>query len=193
MMELIEQPVIASEVSPQEVDKALECILFCSLQPLSAKQMASMLADRAPLKAVQASLDRLTHKFHSESSGLVLFKHTHGYQLRTKPECAIYLEEFFKKRPWKISRQAMEVLSIIAYKQPIHRAAVDEIRGIESGHLIHTLMDRGLVKMEGRAEDLPGKPLCYGTTPKFLEVFSMVSLTDLPSLAETEQEFQAQS
>ncbi len=170
----------------QELDNALECILFCAASPLSIKHLQEMVERDA--EKVKEGLVRLTEKLEQPNTGLTLCKFQHGYQLRTKPKYAYFLKAFMKKRPWRISRQAMEVLSIIAYRQPIHRAAIDDIRGVDSSHLVHTLLDKELIRMSGRMEDLPGKPICYASTPKFLELFSLESLKQLPDLAEMKQE-----
>lgn len=176
------------QTDTQELDNIIECILFCSVTPLSDHQIQTMVSDRAHLPQVRESLKRLEEKYTAKSSGLELQRFKHGVQLRTKPLYNPYLQSFLRKRPWKLSRQSSEVLAIVAYRQPIHRAAIDEIRGADSAHLVHTLVDKGLIRMTGRAEDLPGKPICYGTTPKFLEVFSLKTISDLPSMREIKEE-----
>jgi segregation and condensation protein B len=97
-----------------------------------------------------------------------------------------FLKKISKARPFRLSGPALEVLSIIAYKQPIIKNEVDQIRGVESGHLVRALMEKGLVSFEGKT-DLPGKPMAYSTTRKFLEIFGLRNLQELPSLTEIDQ------
>ncbi|MEK6554564.1 MAG: SMC-Scp complex subunit ScpB, partial [Bdellovibrionota bacterium] len=109
-----------------------------------------------------------------------------GYQIRTKPENAVYMQRTIKARPFRLSGPALEVLSIVAYKQPCPKAMVDEIRGVESGHLMRGLLDRGLINF-GEKSDLPGRPMYYETTRKFLEIFGLRQVQELPTLNEIDQ------
>lgn len=177
-------------LDPIGLDNAIECLLFCSPTPLPAKQIAHFIGTETTVGEVKQALNRLKEKYDQPNQGLKLEIFKHGAQLRTKPEYSRFLKNFSKQRPWRISPQAMEVLSIIAYRQPIHRAAIDEIRATDSSHLLYTLIDKSLVHMVDKAEDLPGKPMRYGTTSKFLEVFSLPSLENLPSPKEVEREFE---
>lgn len=109
-----------------------------------------------------------------------------GFQIRTKPDNQKYLQRTVKGRPFRLSGPALEVLAIVAYKQPCTKAMVDEIRGVESGHLMRGLLDRGLMHFAGKSE-LPGRPMFYETTRKFLEIFSLRNINELPSLNEIDQ------
>ena len=180
----------SSLLHPMELDNAIECLLFCSPTPLPAKQLCHFIGKETTLGEVKQSIQRLKEKYDQPSYGLKLEIFKHGIQFRTKSAYSRFLKNFSKQRPWRISPQAMEVLSIIAYRQPIHRAAIDEIRATDSSHLLYTLIDKGLVHMADKAEDLPGKPMRYGTTSQFLEVFSLSSLEDLPTPKEVEREFE---
>jgi segregation and condensation protein B len=106
-----------------------------------------------------------------------------GYQFRTKPSWAGWVSRLKKVKAVKLSQAALETLAIVAYRQPIIRPAIEEIRGVDSGSVLHTLLEKGLIKMMGR-KDLPGRPIVYGTTKTFLELFSLNTLSDLPSLKE---------
>jgi segregation and condensation protein B len=106
-----------------------------------------------------------------------------GFQLRTKVDNMNYLKGMLKVKPFKLSGPALEVLSIVAYKQPMIKSEIDDIRGVESGHLLRALMEKRLVAFAGKS-DLPGKPMTYETTRKFLEIFGLRNLKELPSLAE---------
>lgn len=109
-----------------------------------------------------------------------------GFQLRTKMDNMEFLRRSVKGRPFKLSGPALEVLAIAAYKQPVTKAEIDEIRGVESGHLLRALMERNLMMFQGKS-DLPGKPMLYGTTKKFLEIFSLRNLKELPTLSQIDE------
>jgi segregation and condensation protein B len=109
-----------------------------------------------------------------------------GFQLRTKPENLKYLRQSVKARPFKLSGPALEVLAIAAYKQPVTKSQIDEIRGVESGHLLRALMEKHLMTF-GERSDLPGKPMFYETSRKFLEIFGLRNLNELPSVSEIDQ------
>ena len=109
-----------------------------------------------------------------------------AYQLRSKPEMQKYLHRMLKMRPFRLSGPALEVLSIVAYKQPCTKAMVDDVRGVESGHLMRALLDRGLLHF-GEKSELPGRPMYYETTRRFLEVFGLRNIQELPALHEIDQ------
>ena len=109
-----------------------------------------------------------------------------GYQIRTRAEFSGYLQQLQAQRPLRLSRAALETLSIVAYKQPATRAEVEEVRGVESGAVLRTLLDRRLVRLAGH-RDVPGRPMLYATTPRFLEVFGLESVKDLPRLRELDE------
>jgi segregation and condensation protein B len=109
-----------------------------------------------------------------------------GYQLRTKVDNAGWLRKLVKARPFRLSGPALEVLSIIAYKQPLVKSEVDDIRGVESGHLVRALIEKNLVKFAGKSE-LPGKPMLYATTKQFLELFGLRNIRELPTLSEIDK------
>lgn len=135
---------------------------------------------------IKKALEALQIEYAGSQRGVFLEEVSGGYQLRTKVDNMNYLRRITKGRPFKLSGPALEVLAICAYKQPLIKAEVDEIRGVESGHLMRALMDRSLLRFAGKSE-LPGKPMLYETTKKFLEIFSLRSLKELPSLSEIDE------
>jgi segregation and condensation protein B len=120
---------------------------------------------------------------NDESCGTRIDNVANAWQIRTKPENLSWIKKLENIRPIRISVSALETLAIIAYKQPVHKAEVDKIRGVDSSHLVRTLLEKNLIKITGRSE-LPGKPLLYSTTAEFLEVFGLANLNELPSLTE---------
>lgn len=173
-----------------ELDRVVgivESLLFASDRPISLTTLRQVFrGTTAKTPMIKEALAALARDLSAERRGVVLEEVGSGYQLRTKTEFQSYLRQTVKAKPFKLSGAALETLSIVAYQQPITKFQVDEIRGVESGHLIRGLMERGLVHFEGKSE-LPGKPMLYGTTRKFLEVFGLRNIKELPSLQEIEQ------
>lgn len=157
----------------------IEALLFASDAPLTAADLARV-DERLDEDTVQAVIDELRNEYDQTERSFQIAEVAGGYQLLTRPEFVSVLERYETvPQPSRLSTPALEVLSIIAYRQPLGRAEVEEIRGVSSSGVLKTLLDRSLVDVVGRAEGL-GRPLLYGTTPKFLEHFGFRSLEDLP-------------
>lgn len=159
--------------------RIVEALLFATDAPLTAADMAradeSLDEDR-----VEAAIQELRAEYDREARAFQIYDIAGGYQTLTRPELAPYLERFATiPQAGRLSAAALEALAIIAYRQPIGRAEVEEIRGVASSGVLRTLQDRGLIDVAGRGEGL-GRPLLYGTTPRFLEHFGFRSLDDLP-------------
>ncbi len=141
--------------------------------------------DAATDETVQAVLDDLEEEYRRRSRGFVLTKIAGGYQFRSLPEVAPWILEIKKIKPSRLSRAALEILSIIAYNQPITKTRIEQIRGVESSGALKSLIERDLITVVGR-KDVAGRPLLYGTSKRFLEVFGLPDLTALPPLPELE-------
>lgn len=163
---------------------AVEALLFAAGEPVSAGAMATALQVDDPLLVAEAAR-ALSQRLRSRQSGIIVVEVAGGYQARTHPRFASEVLALRGGRPQRLSRAALEVLSIIAYQQPATRQDVEEVRGVASGAVIKGLIERGLLKVRGRS-DIPGRPLQYGTTPAFLELFGLPDLKALPTLAERE-------
>lgn len=159
--------------------RVIEALLFASDAPLTAADMAR--ADESfDEDLVEASIQELRAEYERAGNAVQIYEIASGYQLLTRPEYARYLERFATvPQPGRLSAAALEALAIIAYRQPIGRAEVEEIRGVASSGVLRTLQDRALIDVVGRGEGL-GRPLLYGTTDRFLEHFGFRSLDDLP-------------
>lgn len=165
----------------------MESLLFATDKPLTLGALKQVFAGTTvDTKTIKKSMEELMGIYADPTRGVMLEEVHGGWQLRTKLDNMDFLKKIVKQRPFRLSGPALEVLSIIAYKQPIIKHEVDEIRGVESGHLVRALMDKGLVTFEGKT-DLPGKPMAYSTTRKFLEIFNLRNLGELPSLGEIDQ------
>jgi segregation and condensation protein B len=160
---------------------ALEAMLFAVGEPVRVKDLAEAL-DVEP-GAVRAGLSALGARLGEGERGLVLHEVAGGWQLRTHPRYAQPVGRLKGARPQKLSRAALEVLSVVAYEQPATKGDVDRVRGVDSGAVLRALLDRGLIRAAGRREE-PGRPLQYATTPAFMEMFSLPSLDALPTLKE---------
>lgn len=183
--DVVETP---TEVPPasrdmKELQGILESVLFVSSEPVPLARFLAVLED-VPKADVEEGLRGLEHALEQDSRGIRLTKVAGGYRLVTKQEYAPWVKRLDKtKSPAKLSRSALESLAIIAYKQPLVRAEIEEIRGVEASGVIRTLLERKLVRIVGRKE-VPGRPIMYGTTKFFLEHFGLNDLSQLPPLRE---------
>ena len=164
----------------------VETILFLGREPLTVK----VLSNKAQLseEVVDKCIEKLQEKYASEDSGIELVMITGGWCLSPKKEYWDVLKEFYgSKREGRLSKSAMETLSIIAYSQPITRAEIESIRGVSVDNMIRLLIERNLIKEVGKKE-VPGRPTLFGTTKEFLKLFRLNSISELPKLDENEQE-----
>ncbi len=164
----------------------VEAVLFLDSEPLNVEAI-SRASDLAP-DIVEKCLDNLREKYSNPDSGIELSQITGGWTLTPKKEYwEVLKERYGNKNAGKLSRSAMEVLSIIAYKQPITRAEIEAIRGVPPDNMIRVLQERQLVREVGR-KDGPGRPVQFGTTKEFLKFFGLNSIAELPQLDEKENE-----
>jgi segregation and condensation protein B len=167
-------------ISPERLKLVVESLLFASDKPLSVTQLRHLTGERN-LASIQAALDALVTDYAER--GVVLGELAGGYQFRTNPSSAEYVQRLIAGRPVRLSRAQLETLAIIAYRQPVTRPEIDEIRGVDCGGTLKLLLDRSLIRVLGKKEE-PGRPLLYGTSKEFLEFFNLKDLRDLPTLRE---------
>ncbi len=158
----------------------IESLLFASDTALTIDKIKSIL-ETADRKAIREALTSLAKEYESAKRGFFLTEVAGGFQLRTRPEYRQWIRRLKESRPTRLSRAAMETLAIIAYKQPVLRSDVEYLRGVDSGGTLRTLLERRLIRVMGR-KDLPGRPMIYGTTKQFLELFDLKDLNELPTL-----------
>lgn len=165
--------------------KVLELLLFLADRPLTLADMAAVLAEDSPGdEGVKADLAELSAALEERGSPLQLIEIAQGWQMGSRPAYSQWVRRLFKqKTTLRLSTSALETLSIIAYKQPLTRGEMEEIRGVDVGGVVETLLDRKLIKIVGRKEAL-GRPLLYGTTLEFMKQFGLKSLDELPKLEE---------
>lgn len=158
---------------------ALEALLFVAKDPLTPELLGEIL--QLEPSEIEELLVDLRTRYNVETCGLTLLEINGGYKLGTKADVARYIEMLYKQPAQALSNAALEVLSIIAYKQPVTRGEIDFIRGVQSDRALTTLVEKGLVKDAGRKE-APGRPILYATTEQFLLHFGLRSLEDMPQL-----------
>ena len=165
-----------------EIKPILENLFFVSDSPIRLETLIEILPE-SNKEAILEGIRQIQAEYENPSKGVELTEIAGGYQFRTKPRWAGWVGRLKKTKAIKLSQAALETLAIIAYRQPVIRPAIEEIRGVDSGSVLHTLLEKGLIKIMGR-KDLPGRPIVYGTTKTFLELFSLNTLSDLPTLKE---------
>ncbi len=156
----------------------LESLLFAAAKPLKVQELRKVLAETSQHQ-IQLALKHLMAA--TASRGVVLAQVAGGFQFRTHPDNAVWVQKMLQSKPARLSRTQIETLAIVAYRQPITRPEIDDVRGVDSGAVLKTLLERELIQIVGRKEE-PGRPLLYGTTVRFLEFFNLRSLRDMPTL-----------
>lgn len=183
----MEQTTLDIGPSPRALEiykRTIEALIFAADGPLSVARIKDALEEE-PLDArtIRALCHELRLEYDNLERAFELVEVAGGFQFRTRPEYAPVIARLRKTSPLRLSRAALETLAIVAYRQPVLRAEIERIRGVDCGGVLKALMERSLVKIRGR-ENLPGRPLTYGTTRRFLEIFELKDLNDLPSLEE---------
>lgn len=172
-----------AELDLDELKGAFEALLFVSHDPLSLDKLASVL-EGVSKPAIKTAMQSLQAEYEETGRGLKIMEVAGGYVMVTRPEQSIYIKRLTKaKPPSKVSRSALEALAIVSYKQPITRADIEKIRGVETSGVLRTLLDQKLIRIVGR-QDIPGRPILYGTSKQFLQRFGLRDLRDLPPLKE---------
>ncbi|MBI5243959.1 MAG: SMC-Scp complex subunit ScpB [Elusimicrobia bacterium] len=164
-----------------ELKKAVETLLFITDQPLPVPRIAAIIGEKDTGR-VAAAVGAVQKDYVERGSAVQVIEIAEGWQMASRPEYARYVRQLYSdKMTMRLSTAALETISIIAYKQPLTRAEIEEIRGVEVIAALETLLEKGLVRVVGRKESV-GRPLLYGTTPEFLRQFGLRGLSDLPPL-----------
>lgn len=173
-------------LNPDTLCGAIETVIFMSDKPVAINKIKALIDEDMPLRVIHESITRLQEEYECRHHGLRLVEVAEGYQFRTKATFSKYVQDLFKVNSLVLSPTALEVLAIVAYKQPVAKTEVDKIRGVDSGHIVRGLIDKRLVRVVGRSDEM-GRPVLYGTTPEFLEVFNLANLDELPPEHELEE------
>jgi segregation and condensation protein B len=171
----------ARRLSDARARTVIETLLFLAERPLGVEEIR--LATGLEPARIGKALDQLSGHHREGISGIVLHEVAGGWQLRTSPDNAEFARRFLRVKPQRLTRAALETLAIVAYRQPVTRPEIEEIRGVDCGAVVKALLERRLVKILGKKEE-PGRPILYGTTREFLEFFALKDLASLPTLRE---------
>ena len=171
-------------MTANNMQSAVEAILFAAGEPLESERIAEAL--EADIQLVESALWALKNDLDKRESGICVVKMDNKYQLCTRQEYAAEVRAVLEiKKNSPLSNAAFEVLAVIAYNQPVTKAFIEQVRGVDCSGVLSTLIAKGLIEERGRLE-LPGRPLIYGTTPEFLKCFCVSSLDELPELPDHE-------
>lgn len=165
--------------------RIVEAVILASQEPISAQRVAAVIPYCKPAK-VKTLVAELNTDYVKRGRSFEIDEIAGGYQFRTLPEYASYIQQIQPQRPLRLSKAALETLAIVAYKQPVTRAEIEDVRGVDAGAVVRSLLERNLVRLNGHKE-VPGRPMLYGTSQRFLEVFGLERLDDLPSLRQIEE------
>jgi segregation and condensation protein B len=171
----------ARRMSPERARTVLEALLFLAERPLGVEEVRR--ATGLEPARIPRILDELAGHYREGVSGIVLQEVGGGWQFRTSPDTTEFARRFLRVKPQRLTRAALETLAIVAYRQPVTRPEIEEIRGVDSGAVVKALLERKLLKILGKKEE-PGRPILYGTTREFLEFFALKDLASLPTLRE---------
>lgn len=164
-----------------ELKKLIEAYIFAAESPLTLDRLCALV--EKPRSEVRTIIEQLLTEYTQQTRGFYLAEIAGGYQFRTAAEFAPWLRKLSKERPYRFSQAAMETLAIIAYRQPVTRAEIEYLRGVDSGGVMKTLLEKNLLRILGK-KDVPGRPLMYGTSRQFLELFGLRDLQEMPTLKE---------
>lgn len=171
------------ELPSDRAKQVIEALLFASSKPVTPGEIRKVMKFLTP-KQIEGLIAELKESYVRDGRSFEVLEIAGGYEIATKKEFAPWILKIeLQKKAKQVTQSALETLSIMAYKQPITRAEIEELRGVDAGGVVNTLMERGLIKIVGKKE-VPGRPFLYGTTEKFLEHFGLKSLQDLPNIEE---------
>ena len=177
------QAIEETDAQVQHIKGVIESLLFVNERPVTLDQIKKVL-EAVNANEIKKAIAQLQLEYEARSSGMMVVEIAGGYQMLSNPAYAAYLRSFYKtKHKEKLSKPALECLAIIAYRQPVTRADIEVVRGVNSDGVVAHLLDKELIKAIGR-KDVPGRPYVYGTTKQFQEYFGLKSLDDLPVLEE---------
>ena len=168
-----------------EQRRIIEALILASPDPVTLQRLVDIVPGLSPGVA-KDRVNEINTEYQENGRAFEIWEIAGGFQIRTRAEFAGYVKQLRTDRPLRLSQAALESLAIVAYKQPLTRAELENVRGVDSGAVLKSLLDRRLLKLLGH-RDVPGRPLIYGTGKRFLEVFGLQSLKELPSLRELEE------
>ncbi|MBY0401050.1 SMC-Scp complex subunit ScpB, partial [Myxococcota bacterium] len=174
-----------SRMEASEKRRIVEALVLSSPEPISAARLAEIIpyCDAGDVKDL---VNELNTEYAEQDRSFEIWEVAGGFQIRTRAEFSGYLQKLQKERALRLSQAALETLAIIAYRQPVTRAEIEDVRGVDAGATVKSLLERHLIRIAGQRE-VPGRPMLYGTTRRFLEIFGLESLKNLPTLRELDE------
>ena len=169
----------------EDLKNIVESLLFVADEPLTIERLKQIITGTES-KALREALDELAVDYETRQGGFYLNPVAGGYQIRTRPQYREWIKRLLQPKPQRLSKAALETLAIVAYKQPVIRSDIEHLRGVDCGGVLRVLLERKFIRVLGRKE-IPGRPLIYATTKRFLEVFGLQNLKDLPTPKEIEE------
>ena len=174
-------------VDEKKLTEVIETLLFVTPRALTIQQLKDLVGLEPSTKELRQAVQKLNLEYELTGRVFKIEEVAGGFQMRTVSKVREWIRKVDAIKPFRLTPANLETLSIVAYKQPVTRAQIEFLRGVDSSSTLRTLLHRRLVRISGRAQ-LPGKPTLYSTTKTFLEVFSLKSLKDLPTLAELDMD-----
>ena len=172
-------------MNTEELKPIVDALIFASDTPLSIQKIRQIMEEvsreQVSARDIREAIEELNNDNKERRRGFYLQEVAGGFQFRTRPNYASWVKKLKKSKPFRLTQSTMETLSIIAYRQPITRAELEKIRGVDSGGIVKNLLERNIIKIMGR-KNIPGRPFLLGTTKKFLEIFGLEKLSDMPTL-----------
>jgi segregation and condensation protein B len=172
-------------VEREEQKRVVEALILAAREPLAAARVAQIVPGLSAARVRELAAE-LAADYEREGRGFELVEVAGGFQIRTRPELGEWVQRLEQERPARLSRAALETLAVVAYRQPVTRAEVEHVRGVDCGPVLRSLLERHLLRIAGHRE-VPGRPMLYGTTRRFLELFGLASLEGLPSLRDLDE------
>jgi segregation and condensation protein B len=169
----------------ENVKAIIEALILTSEAPLTLEKIGAILQDMERAE-VKKTIEQLIAEYSERQSGIFIAEVAGGFQFRTRSELGVWVKKLKGAKPATLSPAALETLAIVAYRQPVVKAEIEDIRGVDVSAPLKGLLEKKLVRIVGR-KDVPGKPIIYGTTKKFLEVFNLKDLSELPTLRELKE------
>ncbi|MCO5143225.1 MAG: SMC-Scp complex subunit ScpB [Oligoflexia bacterium] len=182
----IEEEIFYADLSADELQGAIEAVLYMQHRPVSISKLRSVINPNIPEEEYRTAISNLMAIFFESNRGIELVEVAGGYLFRSKMEFKEIIRRLFQLQPMKLTNSMLEVLAIVAYNQPVTREGIDKIRGVDSSHLVRALLDKKMLRIIGKSDEV-GKPMIYGTSREFLELFGLRDLGSLPSLRELEE------
>ncbi|MGZ3692989.1 MAG: SMC-Scp complex subunit ScpB [Bdellovibrionota bacterium] len=180
------EPISYRELNSTELQSAVETLLFLQHKPVSINKLREIINPEIAEDEYRTAVSNIMALYFDESRGIELVEVAGGFQFRTKSENKDIVRRLYQIAPMKLTNAMLEVLAIAAYNQPLTRETIDKIRGVDSSHLVRALLDKKMLRIAGKSDEL-GRPMIYATTKEFLELFGLRDLNALPSLRELEE------